>query len=158
MSVYFDNRQEKLLITKSLQETLEEVVNVALQKEGIQFPVEVSISFVDHDEIKQLNNDYRGHNVSTDVLSFPLIDRKDFNKVTYQGIEILLGDIIISIPKAIEQADEYGHSFLRELSYLTVHGMFHLLGYDHNDLDEKTIMREKEELVMEALQILRTFS
>ena len=57
-----------------------------------------------------------------------------------------------------QQADEYGHSFLRELSYLTVHGMFHLLGYDHNDLDEKTIMREKEELVMEALQILRTFS
>lgn len=158
MSVYFDNRQEKMPITKVLLEKLEEVVNVALQKEGLLFPVEVSISFIDNNEMRQLNKNYRGQDSTTDVLSFPLLEKSQLQQGNFEETVMILGDIVISIPKAIEQADEYGHSRLRELAYLLVHGMFHLLGYDHNHLEEKTIMREKEELVMEELQISRTFS
>lgn len=158
MSVYFDNRQEIIQITEKFLEILEKVVDVALKNEEIDLPVEVSISFVDNDEIQQLNNDYRDNNTSTDVLSFPLIEREQLNKIINQKTEVLLGDIIISIPKAVEQSEDYGHSFLRELAYLTVHGIFHLLGYDHIDPDEKKIMREKEELIMEELHILRNFS
>jgi probable rRNA maturation factor len=158
MSVYFDNRQEKIQITKEFLDILEKVVDVALKKEGINFSVEISISFVDNEEIQQLNNVYRDNNTSTDVLSFPLIEKEKLDKRINQKTEMLLGDIVISIPKTIEQSEEYGHSFLRELAYLTVHGIYHLLGYDHIDLEDKKIMREKEELVMEELQIFRTFS
>src|SRR5690554_6078795 len=110
MSVYFDNRQEKIQITEQFLEILEKVVDVALKKEGINFPVEVSISFVDNEEIQQLNLDYRDRNISTDVLSFPLIEREQLGQWNNQKTEILLGDIIISIPKALEQSEEYGHS------------------------------------------------
>lgn len=154
VSVYFDNRQNIKEITDELMESLEHVVDIALQTEGIHLPVEVSISFVDNHEIQQLNREYRDKDQPTDVLSFPLVDREQLEGGQAYG-EMLLGDIIISIPRAQEQAIEYGHSFLREMAYLTVHGMFHLMGYDHMEPEEKAIMRKKEEQVMKEVNITR---
>lgn len=154
VSVYFDNRQNIEVITDELIKNLEWTIDIALKIEKINIPVEVSISFVDNHEIQQLNRQYREKDQPTDVLSFPLIEREQLNNGQVYG-EILLGDIIISIPRAKEQAIEYGHSFLREMAYLTVHGMFHLLGYDHMKPEEKALMREKEELVMNKASITR---
>lgn len=155
MAVYFDNRQEEMEIDSNLLKILESVVNLVLKKQGINTPVEVSISFVDNREIQALNKTYRNIDKSTDVLSFPLIEAEEVKAIDKLRGEILLGDIIISIPKTLVQAEEYGHSFTREVSYLTVHGMLHLLGYDHMNSEEKTIMREKEKEVMKDLKINR---
>ena len=100
------------------------VIKESLLVEGKSLDYEVSISLVNNEEIKELNRDYRGVDSETDVLSFPLED--DF------GMDLpLLGDIIITVEKALEQAEEYGHSLEREMAYLTAHSMFHLMGYDH---------------------------
>ncbi len=155
MSVYFDNRQEKREIDQKLLKLLESVIENALEREGIKIPVEVCISLVEDREIQSLNREYRGRDVPTDVLSFPLIDRDDLDKQVPTEIEVLLGDIIISAERADEQAKEYGHSFQRELAYLTVHGILHLLGYDHSSPQEEKVMRAKEEEILEILQIKR---
>lgn len=155
MSVYFDNRQEKREIDQKLLKLLESVIENALERGGIKIPVEVCISLVEDREIQSLNREYRGRDVPTDVLSFPLIDRDDLDKQVPTEIEVLLGDIIISAERADEQAKEYGHSFQRELAYLTVHGILHLLGYDHSSPQEEKVMRAKEEEILEILQIKR---
>jgi len=155
LSVYFDNRQEKREIDQKLLKLLESVIENALEREGIKIPVEVCISLVEDREIQSLNREYRGRDVPTDVLSFPLIDRDDLDKQVPTEIEVLLGDIIISAERADEQAKEYGHSFQRELAYLTVHGILHLLGYDHSSPQEEKVMRAKEEEILEILQIKR---
>ena len=154
MSVYFDDRQTEIEITDEILESLEKGINVILEKEAIEIPVEVSISFVENDEIQKLNKEYRKKDQPTDVLSFPLVERGQLER-GQAPCEIPLGDIIVSIPKVVEQAKEYGHPYLRELVYLTVHGMFHLLGYDHMNQEEKAIMREKEESVMNSINIIR---
>jgi len=113
---------------------------------------EISVTFVDMEEIHQLNRDYREVDSTTDVLSFPQFD--DLNDLPEEG-EIALGDVVICKDKAEEQAQEFGHSFEREIIYLFVHSVLHLLGYDHMDEDEKKIMRRQEEAVMEQLGITR---
>lgn len=148
MDYYIDNRQSKYEITNELEQLLEKVIDEVLRVEGLSKNYEVSISFVENDEIKELNRDYRGVDKETDVLSFPMED--EF------GLEdSLLGDIIISIDKANEQSLEFGHTIEREIAYLTAHSMFHLLGYDHMKEDEKLIMREKEKQVMKNLKIFK---
>lgn len=148
MDYYIDNRQSKYEITSELEQLLEKVIDEVLRVEGLSKNYEVSISFVENDEIKELNRDYRGVDKETDVLSFPMED--EF------GLEdSLLGDIIISIDKANEQSLEFGHTIEREIAYLTAHSMFHLLGYDHMKEDEKLIMREKEKQVMKNLKIFK---
>lgn len=156
--IFFDNRQDKVEITDDILEVLKEVINLALEIEGINFPVEVSISFVNNNEIQQLNNEFRGINSATDVLSFPLIERGLLERLKENSkleTDLLLGDIIISASKVVEQSKEFDHSFLRECAYLTAHGIFHLLGYDHVSPKEKAIMREREESVMGRLKIFR---
>lgn len=143
-----DNRQDKFEITKEMEELVEKVIKEALKVEGKSDNYEVSISFVDNDEIKILNRDFRGVDKETDVLSFPMEDEFDFSTP-------ILGDIIISLEKAEEQAKEYGHTLEREVAYLTAHSMFHLMGYDHMDEDEKAIMRGKEKQVMKNLKIFK---
>ncbi|MFW5999465.1 MAG: rRNA maturation RNase YbeY [Halanaerobiaceae bacterium] len=103
---------------------------------------EVSVVFTDNEQIKKLNKKYRKKNEPTDVLSFPLDDN-------------LLGDIIISIERAREQAEEYGHSDRREISYLFVHGLLHLFGYGHDNVTDKKQMRKKEERILSACDITR---
>ena len=110
---------------------------------------EVSVSFVSNEEIRELNRDYRNVDSETDVLSFPMDDDDEFDGV------IILGDIVLSTQRIIEQANEFGHSLEREMIYLTVHSMLHLLGYDHMTTSEKEEMRQREKEIMKELQLFK---
>jgi probable rRNA maturation factor len=117
--------------------------------------VEISVSFTDDVGIKELNTSFRGLNRPTDVLSFPLTEDFDLRTDEKSGF-CILGDIVISIERAVEQAELYGHSLEREIGFLTVHSMLHLLGYDHEVGGIKArIMREKEEMILQDLGLSR---
>ncbi|MFW5736390.1 MAG: rRNA maturation RNase YbeY [Halanaerobium sp.] len=137
----FNNQQDEIDIDQEMLELLKKVIITAAELEGYSGG-EVSIAFVSNQQIKELNSKYRDKDQITDVLSFPIDDE-------------MLGDIIISAKRAAEQALEYGHSLKRELAYLTVHGMLHLFGYDHQSEEEKKEMRQKEERVLTQLGISR---
>ncbi len=159
MSVLIDNRQEKLPVDSQLEALVEKVVQKALEVE-VEGDYEVSISFVDNEEIRELNRQYRNKDSATDVLSFPLLEfeetEEDFsNEEEYLQEELLLGDIIISLERAQEQAAEYGHSFEREIAFLLVHGVLHLLGMDHETEAEEQEMQQKQEHILSLLQITR---
>ncbi|MBI4320662.1 MAG: rRNA maturation RNase YbeY [Chloroflexi bacterium] len=127
------------------------IVQTALATEGISRRVELSLVITDDDTIRHLNATYRGTDEATDVLSFPLTDRTGPGKPQFVSPpdEVLyLGDVVVSFPRAVEQAREYGHSLRRELAYLIVHGVFHLLGYDHETEQERRRMRDKEEAAL----------
>lgn len=151
MEILVDNRQDKMSIDESISNTINKVALECLKLEARDPNVEISISFVDDSMIKKLNNEFRGIDRSTDVLSFPMDD--DF---PVKGQMPLLGDIVISCETAFRQSKEYGHTFEREIAYLTAHSMFHLLGYDHIEDEEKKIMRGKEKEVMKSLGIFKT--
>ena len=114
----------------------------------------VNIVFTNPENIKKFNNQYRNINKETDVLSFPMFEKEEFYNRN-EEIPDVLGDIVISIERVIEQAKEYNHSFERELSYMIVHGFYHLMGYDHIEENDKIIMREREENVLEKLNIIK---
>ncbi len=149
MEILYNNRQEKIEITNKYKESVQLAASMCLEIENMNDNVEISISFVTNDEIKELNKIYRNVNKETDVLSFPMDDDEE------QDGTIILGDIVISSEKIVEQAKEYGHSFEREMIYLVVHSMFHLLGYDHIEENEKSIMREKEKEVMKKIKLFK---
>jgi len=149
MEVYIDNRQDKVQIEEEINIIIEKVAREVLSLENASLDCEISVSFVDNEEIRELNREYRGVDKDTDVLSFPMED-----EFVVEGL-ILLGDIIISLERALEQSKDFGHSLYREVAYLTAHSIFHLLGYDHMDEEEKNIMREKEKEVMKRLRIFK---
>jgi len=124
-----------------------------LQWNGFNSETEVSLVFVDDQYIRELNSQYRGIDQPTDVLSFAMLEGE--GPETADSETILLGDIVISLPTAKRQAEEYGHSFSREVAYLAIHGMLHLLGYDHMNEADKQVMREKEEEYLTKLNLLR---
>lgn len=144
VEICVDNRSGRE-IDDTIINKMETCIRHCISIEKFSHNCEVSISFVDNDEIHQLNKQYRDKDSSTDVLSFPMYETFDHIP---EDIDMMLGDIILSIPKCLEQAEEYGHSFERELCYLVTHGMFHLFGYDHMKIDDKKLMREKEKEVM----------
>ncbi|EQE62347.1 putative rRNA maturation factor YbeY [Clostridioides difficile P78] len=147
-----DDRQDKLEVSEELIEKIKDIIIECLDYEGYDDNYEVSLSFVDNKEIHELNREYRGVDRVTDVLSFPLLS-DDFEDVELE--EESLGDIVVSLERALEQSIEYNHSFEREVCFLICHSMFHLLGYDH-DTDENTKeMREKEEHILNKLNITR---
>ena len=148
MEVYIDDRQTKVKLDKNIIDLLTIVAKESLKLENIKENYEISISFVDNEEIRELNNIYRGIDTDTDVLSFPM-DADNFVPSP------LLGDIIISVEKALEQALEYGHDLRRELAYLTAHSMLHLLGYDHMEKNDKMMMRDKEKLIMKNIEVFK---
>ena len=150
MEVYYDDRQDDIEITEKIKSLVEKSIASVLKVEEIDDEVEVSVSFVGDEEIRDLNRDYRGVDRSTDVLSFPMDDEFIIDNR-------ILGDVIINTRRVIEQAEELGHSHERELSYLTVHSILHLLGYDHIDDEDKKKMREREKLSMKELEIYRWF-
>ena len=118
----------------------------------------ITITLTTPEKIRQINNEYRQIDKATDVLSFPMFEKTELDeKIKKQEFlhEDVLGDIIISVQKVEEQAKEYGHSFERELSYMVVHGFYHLMGYDHIEEKDKIIMRPKEENVLSKLGITR---
>lgn len=146
----------KILIEEGMEydsQVLERAAKKALELEGIDDErIEISLSFVSPEEIKEINNEFRGIDKVTDVLSFPQFDDlEDFPEVG----EIALGDVVICMERAKEQAEEFGHSLDREIVYLFVHSVCHLLGYDHMEEDEKKVMRAREEEIMEYLDLTR---
>ena len=125
----------------------------------------MSITLTEPEEIRKMNRKYRNIDKATDVLSFPMFEKGELDHIiSSSNVETvnedlqkmdILGDIVISIPKVYEQAEEYGHSFERELSYMVVHGFYHLMGYDHMEEEDKKIMRKKEEVILNKLGITR---
>ena len=165
--IYIDNRQEKISVCDILSEELTNVIEFALKEEEVDIKCEVSLLFVDNEEIKEINKDTRGIDRETDVLSFPMLEYEDkkvfkdlykdykFSQSDFDGEELVLGDIVLSLEKALEQSQEYNHSFEREASYLVVHSVLHLLGYDHMEDEDKAIMRSREEDILNKLNITR---
>ncbi|MDY6012263.1 rRNA maturation RNase YbeY [Clostridium sp.] len=165
--IYVDNRQEKIKVTDEFVEKLENVINFALKEEEVSVDCEISMLFVDNEEIREINNETRGIDRATDVLSFPMLDYQDkkvfkemykdnnFDITFMDGEELVLGDIVLSLERALEQSREYSHSFERESCYLVVHSVLHLLGYDHMEEDDKKIMRKREEDILGKLYITR---
>lgn len=156
MRLLIENRTGEDLETFEpfLQKTIEETLKV----EGVEEDVEVSLSFVGKDEIWELNRDYRGVDRPTDVLSFPMYEDffdKDFSPLEEAGEDIMLGDVVLCLDVAKDQAEEYGHSLERELSYLTCHSILHLLGFDHIEEEDKEVMRGEEKKVMKNLGVFK---
>nr|WP_072514448.1 rRNA maturation RNase YbeY [Ndongobacter massiliensis] len=148
MQLWVDNRDERTILTESLERALQRALGMTLEKEGRSDAVEISLSFVNAEEMQRLNRSYRNVDSVTDVLSFPLEE----DPMRYpKGALLPLGDIVICMDRVFEQAEAYGHSREREMLYLCVHSLLHLLGYDHETEEEKRVMRRKEEAVMEAL-------
>ena len=114
----------------------------------------VNIVLTNPENIRRINNEYRNIDKATDVLSFPMFEKEELENLQNANQDIL-GDIVISIEKVKEQAIEYGHSFIRELSYMVVHGFYHLMGYDHIEEKDKILMRQKEENILNELKILK---
>ncbi|MCD8511980.1 MAG: rRNA maturation RNase YbeY [Bacillus sp. (in: Bacteria)] len=136
-------------LSEDLMELVGAVIRTAMVHEELGTNAEVSITFVGDEHIQQLNRDYRGKDQPTDVLSFAL-DEGDEATVIKGDFPQLLGDIIISVPRAVEQAKEYGHDINRELCFLAVHGFLHLIGYDHNTEEEEKAMFSKQEEILQA--------
>ena len=136
-------------------ERLEEILPLYAEQEGLPDALVIGLTFCDDDAIRAINAEYRGIDRATDVLSFPLYERDDEIELFDDELSPF-GDIVLSVPHAIAQAEEYGHSFDRECAYLTVHSMLHLLGYDHErEEEDRRLMRNLEEEIMQELGLLR---
>lgn len=146
--------EEGHVVTQEILDKMTQAAVYAVELEELESErCEISVTFVDMEEIHALNKEYRDVDRPTDVLSFPqFYDLED--EIPEVG-EICLGDVVICKDKAAEQAEEFGHSFEREIIYLFVHSVLHLLGYDHMEEDEKACMRAREEQIMEHLGVLR---
>lgn len=149
MEVLISNLQEKINFDQKMEQLIERVVNKTLEEKGLTKDGEVSIALVDNLYIQELNNKYRQLDKPTDVLSFPM------DGVDEEADYLVLGDIIISLEKALEQAEDYGHSLEREVAFLTVHGMLHLLGYDHEEEAERNLMENEQKAILDLLGVGR---
>ena len=143
------NDQKKIKMTHDLRRLVKRAVLAVLDFEDFGRRAEVSVTFTDNEGIHALNREYRNVDRPTDVLSFPLSDGEDYDT---DGDAVLLGDIVISLERAQTQAKEYGHSFEREVAFLTVHSMLHLLGYDHETSpeDERDMFARQDEILISA--------
>ena len=154
------NQQDKVSVPAAIEEMMGEIVKVTWEAMDRRGRPEVSVVLCDNARIKELNRDYRGIDESTDVLSFPQEELGEGEDVILQRSPeldelVVLGDVVISLEKAVEQAQSYGHSFEREVGFLLVHGLLHLLGMDHGTEEEQRQMREKEEQILTKLQLAR---
>ncbi len=150
MPVLVNNLQEKVTADDDLSELLSGVASKVLAAAGFHNDAEISLVFVDDEYIHELNLQYRGVDSPTDVLSFAMLEGEP---CPGDDEEIILGDVVISLQAAQRQATDYGHSFRREVAYLTVHGVLHLLGFDHVREEEQKIMRAKEEEVLASFDL-----
>ena len=158
----FNISDEKEYLSGEIIETMTQAASSCIANEFAEsyypdIPLEISISMVEADEMHRINLEYRGVDSVTDVLSFPQLDfgaGVDLEVLSKSGAPVFLGDVVICYDKIAEQAEEYGNTLERELIYLFVHSVLHLLGYDHMEEEEKAVMREREEAVMEGLGIV----
>ena len=148
-TVLIKNDQNKIKMTPDLRRLVKRAVLAVLDFEDFGRRAEVSVTFTYNEGIHALNREYRNVDRPTDVLSFPLSDGEDYDT---DGDAVLLGDIVISLERAQTQAEEYGHSFEREVAFLTVHSMLHLLGYDHETSpeDERDMFARQDEILISA--------
>lgn len=165
--IFIDNEQEKIEPSEEFKEKLSEMIDFALKEEEVKVPYEISLLFVDNEGIHEINKEQRGIDKVTDVLSFPMLDYPNGKvfKDAYKGYEfkaedldgdlLVLGDIVLSLERAKEQSVEFGHSYMREACYLVIHSVLHLLGYDHMKDDEKILMRQREEYILDKFNINR---
>lgn len=136
------------------KEIIKTVLKQCFKEEELGKHISITITLTNPEYIKSINRKYRNVDNPTDVLSFPMYERDEISTIKKQKYETILGDILISIPKVQEQAIEYEHSFKRELAYMVVHVFYHLMGLDHMNEDEKKEMREKEENILNKLNII----
>lgn len=156
--VYITNKQKAVKVPSGLRILIRRSCHAVLEAEHFEGPAEISVTFVDDAEIHRLNKQYRDRDMPTDVLSFPLGQNGQYD-VNQETGAAMLGDIVISMERAVEQAALYGHTLQREVAFLTVHSMFHLLGYDHEAGGMEAVrMREKEEAALIKLGLPRTVS
>ena len=149
--IYFTN-ETATPVTYRLKMLVRHSVIATLEYEGFYNDAEVSVTFVDNEGIRRLNAEYRGIDKPTDVLSFPLTDFEGGDEPPTDEPFISLGDIVISLERSAEQAEEFGHSFERECAFLCVHSMLHLLGYDHVDSEEDDAeMRRRQSEILESM-------
>ncbi len=149
VKIYFENETDTT-VDAAILDNMKRVIEKTVAEEYDGRSFEVSVTIVTNDKIRALNAEYRGKDVPTDVLSFPMDEFDDTSHVEP------LGDIVISIERAKKQAEEYGHSLMRELCFLTAHSTLHLLGYDHENGDEeRLIMEQKQEDILKSLNITR---
>ena len=160
MKVSIENLQDKVELSESTEKLIKDVAKLVLETENIEIPCKVDITLVDDAQIREFNNKYRNIDSSTDVLSFPIIEgcegqiNPEVGDYDEDG-HAMLGDIIISLETARKQAEEYGHSFERELAFLVTHGSYHLLGFDHMEPEEEKRMMEKQEAVLSKMGLAR---
>ncbi len=153
MILYFENDQEIIPLSYKLKMLVRRAVEATLDYEQYGNPCEVSVTFTDNASIHELNKKYRGVDRPTDVLSFPLFDYDgESEEPVVDELIGMLGDVVLSLEQAKRQAEEYGHSFEREVAFLTVHSMLHLLGYDHETgEDDEADMRARQSEIMKRL-------
>ena len=156
--IYINNDQNLIPVTEEYKKIIKKTVNAALRHEKAAFSAEVSVTFTDNEKIHELNLAHRGKDSATDVLSFPLFEKESLPKDGGEQEYVPIGDVVISLEKARSQAEEYGHSFEREIAFLTVHSILHLVGYDHevSEEDEK-YMNDTCEKVLEKLGLTRDY-
>ena len=154
--VYFTNKQSKHRIGARLTELIETAIEKTLRRERFRKNAEISVTFVDNEEIHALNREFREKDKPTDVLSFPLFEAcEGFEEDPAIGA-VALGDIVISAERAWEQAEEFGHSFAREVCFLAVHSTLHLLGYDHETSEEdEKYMNDTQEAILAKMGLRR---
>ena len=161
MTIEILNEQDKQAFTDEITSVIREAIGAAAKVGEFGENVEVSVMLTDNENIRELNRDHRGIDRATDVLSFPLIEFDEDRRAIEDTVdesetgEVMLGDIVISLERAAEQAEEYGHSLLREVGFLTVHSMLHLYGYDHMDEDEEREMFSLQEKILEEMGLKR---
>ncbi len=161
LELIWENQQDKIKISDELFDKIKLSIEKALEYEDFTDDCEISLTFVGNAEIRELNNANRGKDSATDVLSFPLLEQEDDGTLIIYDEDIvdgrvLLGDIVISAERAKEQSEEYGHSLVREMCFLAVHSVLHLLGYDHERSEqEEKIQFEKQEEILTLLGITR---
>jgi probable rRNA maturation factor len=156
MTLLIDCIDETNELTEQQMLEVERLVNFAAKKQNVEAHSEVSITFVSNQRIQEINREYRDKDAPTDVISFAMEELGE-GEIELVGADMprVLGDIIISVPKAKEQANEYGHSFMRELGFLAVHGFLHLLGYDHMTEDEEKEMFTLQKEILEEYGLTR---
>lgn len=160
--ILMENNQNAIEITEEINDVIKKAIEASLQYENCDFDAELSVTIVDNEEIREINNEHRGIDKATDVLSFPILEfDEDGNAIECdfdfsENDTVMLGDIVISAERAMEQAKEFGHSFIREMAFLTVHSMLHLLGYDHvDDPEGEAEMIRKQKEILDGLGITR---
>ncbi|KOF57018.1 MULTISPECIES: rRNA maturation RNase YbeY [Clostridium] len=165
--IFIDNRQEIINVEDKLLDKIKEIIDYGLKEEGVKVDYEVSVILIDNKEIRNINRENRNVDSVTDVLSFPMLEYPEgkvfkdvysdyeFDDTYLDDEKLVIGDIAISLERAKEQSIEYGHSFLREVLYLTVHSVLHLMGYDHMEEIDKEKMRAREEEILNRFGISR---